>query len=848
MINTSKAYKEMVMGGEGRREFCIADTITFSNGTKITLSLDDVFSYTINDATTESGKFQVGAAIIKEYSITLNNFDGKFDNYQFEGADITADIGLKLSNGTWEILRKGVFRVVKAVGVETISVTAYDSMLFFDRPYSDSGLGYPATLTQIIQDACACCQMTFDAGTVEMGNYIVQARPQDDALTFRDVISYAAQIMGCYARIDRLDTLRFSWYSFNNDIIINGGIFDSGTPAYTTGDNIDGGTFAPWNTGDIYDAGFSSMEDYHHLYDPKSKNINTDDIIITGVQVYAQKKGNEENIVSSYGDEGYQIVIENNPLIQSATDAQNVADYVGAKIVCSCFRPLKISVQSDPSVEAGDSAVVSYSNKLPSIYTVVTNTTFSIGGSQKIECSAETPTEKNYTKYSVQTRILAKARQEKEQQMSVYDIAAEQMNQLAANTLGFYATSVQQADGSVISYRHDKPELTESKVVYKSGIDGFWVTQDYRGTDEATTAAGKWKAGFDSNGNAVLNLLSVIGINFSWAHGGTLTLGGNGNGNGLLTIIDASGNQIGYIDNTGVHFVQGEFFGTLKSGKVEGATISGSTVESKNSDSSDKIVMENGKLLFYAKNPEAATVEEMAQMYPVNTGLASDSSDLDFYNSLILKTKSGSVFLMKYQESDVMQVIPYDSDNSSAHIVFPTDIRIGRSLSIDGDLYVIGTKERIVKTDNYSDRGLYCYETPTPIFGDIGTGKTDENGVCYVEIDDIFCETVRTDMEYSVFLQKEGNGDIWVDSKESAYFVVRGTPNLSFSWEIKAIQKGFETLRLEEYGAGNDTSEDDAIDQIYMPDIEPLIDDGIEQIYSSEIELYEAEMEGLYNE
>ena len=192
--------------------------------------------------------------------------------------------------------------------------------------------------------------------------------------------------------------------------------------------------------------------------------------------------------------------------------------------------------------------------------TVITNNTFVLCGDQKVECSAETPTEKNYTRFGPGTKLMSKAKEQTDGQLSAYDIAVRNMNQLAANTFGFYATTVKQADGSILAYRHDKPKLAESKIVYKSGIDGFWVTSDYQGNDADTT----WKAGFDSSGDAVMNVLSVIGINFSWAHGGVLTLGGNGNGNGKLVINNSKGQQIGYIDNTGVHFNQGEFSGSLK--------------------------------------------------------------------------------------------------------------------------------------------------------------------------------------------------------------------------------------------------------------------------------------------
>lgn len=81
------------------------------------------------------------------------------------------------------------------------------------------------------------------------------------------------------------------------------------------------------------------------------------------------------------------------------------------------------------------------------------------------------------------------------------------MNELAANTLGFFYTEEAQEDGSVITYRHDKPTLADSKVIYKTGVDGFFLSVDGGQT---------WKAGFDSNGDAVLNILYAIGIQSEW--------------------------------------------------------------------------------------------------------------------------------------------------------------------------------------------------------------------------------------------------------------------------------------------------------------------------------------------
>ena len=120
-------------------------------------------------------------------------------------------------------------------------------------------------------------------------------------------------------------------------------------------------------------------------------------------------------------------------------------------------------------------------------------------------------------------------------------------------------------------------------------------------------------------------------------------------------------------------------------------------------------------------------------------------------------------------------------------------------LFAEGDLAVFGKKSRIATTDDYGMRSLYCYETPTPTFGDIGEGQIDDTGKCYIFLDDIFAETIDTKCTYQVFLQTYGKGECYVTERTSSYFIVEGTENLSFGWEVKAVQKEYDTMRLEEY-------------------------------------------------
>ena len=784
MINTSIAFRRAL---SENREFRIKDTITLKNKKEIPIPMMDLREYKINEATSASGKFEIGAAVIKEHKVTLDNSEEQYDDCDFEGANIQAVIGLKLADGTWEDLKKGLYRVYTATfGETTLQITAYDEMIYFDRPYSECTLSYPATVRDIVLDACRHCQVDCESGSIEMGNYIVKTKPEG-SITYRDVISYCAQIMGCYARINHLGRLAFGWYDFSavGSGDLDGGIFDTASQEkYLSGDEADGGTFDDYSSGYTYDGGsFADMDTYHHFYDLYNKSINGTDINVTGIQITTKKDSADEKYL--YGTNTYALEIKDNPLIQTDT-MQQVAKHIGDKIINKPFRPMSVSIQGNPAIEAGDVAVVS--PKTTSSYaTVITDTTFSLFAAQSISSTAETPTAKTFTRYGAATKLLEAARNYTDQEMSAYDLVVQQMSQLAANTLGFHETKIIQDDGSVIVYRHDKPKLSESKIVYKSGIDGFFVTRSYTGKDSTTV----WKAGFDSNGNAALNILSVIGIYWDWGYGGTLTLGGEDNKNGVLRILDANGAQIGKWDNMGA-----DITGTVKTITSNGvyAKITGQDIAFINGgdDINEQVLMQMG------------------------AAISTDSNVAD------IDLGENTSFGIGGNGREMFQMHPYDDWTTK----------------ILGNFEVMsGTKSRVAETQNFSDRLLYCYETPTPMFGDVGCAQTNAEGVAIIDIDPVFAETISTGTEYQVFLQKEGPGDLWIQEKDESYFVVRGTPELKFSWELKCSQKHFEHLRLEEETQRTMVSKDiNNAENDYSDIIDGLVND------------YDTEMEELINE
>lgn len=580
MIASSMAYKKAIRGS---RIMSIHDQYIFKDGSRPDIGTTDFMKYEINEAVSEQSTFSIGAAVIKKYTATLNNMEEKFSDFDFEGLDILARVGLLLEDGTVEIIPKGKYRCVNAkLNESTIDLEAYDSMLFFDRPYSESTLQYPATITQIINDACVHCQMAVDEKTIPWGGHIIKKRPDDKDLTFRDMIGYCAQIMCCYAKIDHLDKLSFGWYDFETLEKMQNG-YDGGNLAdYATGDKLDGGNFKDYSEGDFYDSGsFRDTYEYHHFYSLGSQSINTDDIIVTGIKVTSEKTDDSEEESYMYGGDGYVLSIEKNPLIQTG-DVQIVASYIGKKMAGKRFRPLSISCQSDPCIEAGDCACVT-DRKQRTFFSVISNTTFSVGSMQKIECTAETPTENNYTKYSATTRLLDAADRNTKRNLSNYDIAVKRLTDLMTQSFGLYKTEEVQEDGSIIFYMHNKPEISNSSTIWKMTADAFAVS-----TDGGKT----WNAGMDSQGNAVVTILNAIGVNADWINTGDLIVGGKDHDtDGSIRIYDKDGKTIGILNKDGI-----DLNGSFHSSGVWTDEETGDSYKYTTSieDGSIRVLMENG--------------------------------------------------------------------------------------------------------------------------------------------------------------------------------------------------------------------------------------------------------------
>ena len=479
MINTSAAYKQQLL--DDNASFIIYADITLKNGTVLNLTNKNFWSggFSIEDTVSESDSFQIGSAIIGKLTMILNNIYDDFSARDFYKAEVRASIGLKLPDGTIEKLKKGVYTVDDPNREEDIiTLECLDNMSKFDRPYSESTLTYPATRQAILKDACEKCGVVLKTVTFPGSTSVVQKRPSDDALTFRQVVAWIAQLSCKWARCNVNGELELIW--FDSDALMS--------------NDPDDGT-------------------YHEIESfSTSPSVSDSDVKITGISVTAKNEDGDEKTKLS-GKKGYVLAIEGNDLI-TESDAETVASSIADKMVGVKFRPLEISCLEDPSIEAGD--VIFVKTRKGSTYrSIVTSTTLSLGGYQKISCGAEEPSRNSSTRYSQTTKTYRELHKLIKNEKTARETAIDNLSKILADSSGMYTTYEEQSDGSTITYLHDKPTIVESKNVIKLTSEAIGVSNDGGKT---------YPYGFVLTGALITKLLYAEGINADYIDTGAFTV------------------------------------------------------------------------------------------------------------------------------------------------------------------------------------------------------------------------------------------------------------------------------------------------------------------------------------
>lgn len=886
MIEVSQTYKDTL--ATGRRNFNAFIYITLADGTNLpALTNANLRAFSIDDAVSDDNAFtMLGSTIINQCKITIDNLHGEYRNYNFKYANVVVYIDYALIDGTTERIRKGTFYVDTDLYVNgTVELTCFDNMAKFDKEYSLSNLQYPATVRDIILDACTVCNVPFSYNNIPNSDILVSTRPNKNQTTFRQVLGWACQIVGCFARCNTLGQLEVKWCDL--DVLedaygsLDGGTFDDNTP-YETGATADGGTFNPWNTGYIISSSsFSSQAESHNFYYNYSQDIAIEDTIISGVSIVVETDSTDNQETYTTGSEGYVVTIEKNELVTSEI-AQQIVTLLGDKLIGMRFRKATTTHMGDPTIEAGDIAVL-WDTKNHSYPIIVTRTEFSIGKQQKTVCGVESPSRNVATRYTETAQAYLKIKEQLRQEKTSRELAIETLTGRLAASSGLYST-IEQTDTGNIYYLHDRPDLDESQIIWKMTVEAWGVSSDGGQT---------WNGGMTVDGDTIVRILSAVGIDADWIKTGIirdrsgLNFINLDNGNlrfrsstskayldfndaiitthnrwsgvkgvelqdnkVLLYNWDTDGQLAGYLTSladTGDSTVYGAGFVKSYNASYVGLGYDKNTdskvylgFELVGRDSNTPVIRSHLKHIFRDEIQLQRYINgSYTPCFRLYTGDTKDST------TKVTHVRSSYLHITEQEiannagiliSSDaVRNALGLDSfEYSTITITDDVNIRGGYDLRLisgshlelcygsefvnlyswpqngelcvrsSGGLSCYGTKNRIVKTKEYGDVALSAYETTTPYFGDIGSAKLDATGVCYVELDNVFLATITTDMEYFVFLQKEGPGDLWVANKEKTYFEINGTPNLKFAWEVKARQVGYEKQRLERDYATSD--------------------------------------------
>lgn len=472
MINTSNEYKEII--SQGGRSIYADIKITLETGEVLEIPQSKIRGLVIEDDVSGKTSFDIGAAIINQITLKVDNTDSAYSDKEFDQAEISVKIGLQLSE-TVEWLNKGIFTADPGdESGDIITIKAYDNMRKFEYTYADSSLTYPATLNQIVRDACDMCGVSFVASTIADLDYVVKSRPTDETLTFREVLHLVGQIACCWFRCNAYGALVADFYDLD---------------AYKE----------------------ESESAFHDIRNLTSFTRSTEDVGITGVRVVQESDGG--NVAYQSGEDGYVLAVENNPLIQGDS-GQTVADLLGEKLIGLRFRKMSASHQSDPSIEAGDLVFVT-DRKGVTYKTLLTGTTFQLGGIQKSACNAETPARKSVQRFSESTKAYVALQKSIRDEKTARETAVENLAKTLADSGGLYMTTEEMGDGSFIYYAHNKPTMEESDIVWLFTAEAIGIS-----TDGGKT----YPYGFTVTGEMITSILQTEGINADWINAGCLTV------------------------------------------------------------------------------------------------------------------------------------------------------------------------------------------------------------------------------------------------------------------------------------------------------------------------------------
>lgn len=424
-------------------------------------------SLSIDRYSVSNSKIEVGSAVAAELTLKLKNDDGKYDNTVFEGAEVFVKIGIKKwdahrwENAVIHWIPCGYFTIDEPPrALSTITISALDRMILFDKTVDISKLSFPMTVADLLNKICTICGVTLATDITRLPNkdYQITAYPEGQDLTYRTLLQWCAALTGTCAFMNYDGNLELKWYE-QTDFTI------------------------------------SPSERYN-------SDMQENDVTITGI--YFKDAANTEYIA---GTDDYCLDLSSNGLLQD--NVQVVLDTLYVSLKGFSYRPYTATIKSAPYIYPMD--MIHYEDAKGEVHdTIITNVTFGMNLSTSIAGKGETTQKQKYSQSGGLTKqqatILEKLRENLDKAMTAKEQAQLELNRLLSNSLGLNIVTIPQDDGTQVYYFCDGETLESSNIIYTFKANGFAWTKSWNEGNPV------WKYGFSKDGNAIYNMLAAYKI------------------------------------------------------------------------------------------------------------------------------------------------------------------------------------------------------------------------------------------------------------------------------------------------------------------------------------------------
>lgn len=424
-------------------------------------------SLSIDRYSVSNSKIEVGSAVAAELTLKLKNDDGKYDNTVFEGAEVFVKIGIKKwdahrwENAVIHWIPCGYFTIDEPPrALSTITISALDRMILFDKTVETDKLSFPMTVADLLNKICTICGVTLATDITRLPNkdYLITAYPEGQDLTYRTLLQWCAALTGTCAFMNYDGNLELKWYE-QTDLTI------------------------------------SPSERYN-------SDMQENDVAITGI--YFKDAANTEYIA---GTDDYCLDLSSNGLLQD--NVQVVLDTLYVSLKGFSYRPYTATIKSAPYIYPMD--MIHYEDAKGEVHdTIITNVTFGMNLNTSIAGKGETTQKQKYSQSGGLTKqqatILEKLRENLDKAMTAKEQAQLELNRLLSNSLGLNIVTIPQDDGTQVYYFCDGETLESSNIIYTFKANGFAWTKSWNNGNPV------WKYGFSKDGNAIYNMLAAYKI------------------------------------------------------------------------------------------------------------------------------------------------------------------------------------------------------------------------------------------------------------------------------------------------------------------------------------------------